>query len=264
MKSLKHRPARLRWPAQLFILWACLAVAPAHAACTNPAGNEGDVFYNSGSHTYQFCNGFSWLAYSQGGNCVATGGYSPVAPSGHGYFVLSNGTFNGNLGYQAGADADCLSDLTTHTGWIGYSTANSNGQLVADKVHAFLCEENFGDCMGNLMPLTTYYFANAGSGGAGGASMTTDSNGFGPNDSANWSGSTYFNGTYTYWTGRNYISATQWHYISQGGNVCSDWTDNSSGDAGQTGTSAATDNNRWNNGSPTCDQTYHLICYVNP
>jgi hypothetical protein len=34
---------------------------PARAACSNPAGNEKDMIYNGDYHTYQFCNGISWM-----------------------------------------------------------------------------------------------------------------------------------------------------------------------------------------------------------
>jgi hypothetical protein len=95
---------------------------------------------------------------------------------------MSAGTYSSQLsGFPTGPDAACLSDITTNTGWKGYSTANSNGQLVAGKVHAFLC--NAGDCS-NLMPLTTYVFANAGNSSAGGASFTTDAYGNGANNNA--------------------------------------------------------------------------------
>jgi hypothetical protein len=74
--------------------------------------------------------------------------------------VLTPTTYNGNLGGRSGADAACLTELaTTHTTWQGYSTANSNGQLVADKVHAFV---TISSVLNALMPLTTYYFAYAG------------------------------------------------------------------------------------------------------
>jgi hypothetical protein len=41
----------------------CLAAGWAHAACTSPAGNEAAIIYNGDYHTYQFCNGSSWIAY---------------------------------------------------------------------------------------------------------------------------------------------------------------------------------------------------------
>ena len=64
------------------------------------------------------------------------------------------------------------------------------------------------------MPLTTYYFANAADGTAGGASLRPIATAFGPGDSANWSGSTYFNGTYGWWAGMDVTSNTQWGKIT--------------------------------------------------
>jgi len=97
---------------------------------------------------------------------------------------MSKDTWNGDLYSVAGAgglsplnaaDKLCLRELTTLTSWQGYSAAKSKGQLVASKVHAFLC--NGGSGCNNLRPETTYYFANAGDSTVGGASFTTDSNG---------------------------------------------------------------------------------------
>jgi hypothetical protein len=177
--------------------------------------------------------------------------------------VLSSGTYNGNLGGPTGADATCLTELTTNTGWKGYSTANTNGQLVASKVHAFLCANP--PCT-NLMPLTTYTFANAGSGAAGGASFTTDSNGLGPNDANNWSGANYFSGTYSYWSTHGTTSNTQWANTQAGGSVfCGgNWTSNSSGLVGEIGSSANTTSARWAVAQAACNNTESLICFVNP
>ncbi len=245
-----------------------LAVEPAFAACTNPTGNEGDQFYNGDYHTYQFCNGTNWQAFGGGSNCTGPGGYSPTTPSGSGYFVMSGGTYNGALNDLPGADATCLTDLTTNTGWQGYSTANSNGQLVAAKVHALLCDWN---TCGNLLPLTTYYFANAGNSSAGGASFTTDSNGAGPNDSADWGAANYFSGSYTYWTGNPGNTSTAWATVAPGAifttNVCaastSQWV-NGSYNLGIVGQSANANGNRWDANAFGCGSTFNLICFVNP
>jgi hypothetical protein len=129
-----------------------------------------------------------------------------------GYFVMSKDTWNGDLYSSAGAgglsplgaaDKLRLRELTTLTSWQGYSTARSNGQLVASKVHAFLC--NGGSGCNNLQPETTYYFASAGDTKAGGTSFTTDSNGNGPQDDATWSGVNYFGGDFSYWTDRDWL-----------------------------------------------------------
>jgi hypothetical protein len=270
---LRGRKIALAASVPLLLLLACLPAGPVYGGtCSNPTGNEDDQIYNGDYHTWQFCNGTSWLAFGGGGSCAPSGGYSPTVPSGHGYFVMSGGTYNGNLGTLSGADATCLTDLTTNTGWKGYSTANSNGQLIAGKVHAFLCDS--GTCA-NLMPVTTYYFANAGNSSAGGASFTTDSSGFGPNDSADWSAANYFSGTYYYWSNRKWNSSSQWNSQSASpdlGNAvyfsCSSWTDQY--ENGVIGISAITDYNRWgdegyNSGSGAyCGTSLNLVCFVNP
>jgi hypothetical protein len=262
----------LRPSPPLLIVLACFAAGSAYADCSHPYAKESGMIYNGDYHTWQFCNGTNWLAFGGGLACApASPGYNPTVPSGNGYFVLSYGTFAGSFANGQSdlpyADSLCLTDLTTHTGWIGYSTANSNGQLVAAKVHAFLCNTmNNGKC-NNLMPLTTYYFANGSNSSAGGASFTTDASSNGPGDSANWSAANYFSGTYTYWTGNAGNSSTDWGLNSPGGGVdtCGFGSWAQSTNTGQTGTSAYTNGNRWDDGSlPSCTNSFHLICFVNP
>jgi hypothetical protein len=54
--------------ARFLMLLACLAAAgPVYAGCTSPAGNEADYVYNLNYHTWQFCNGSSWIAYGGAG-----------------------------------------------------------------------------------------------------------------------------------------------------------------------------------------------------
>jgi len=276
----------------LLILLACLAAGPVYgAACSSPAGNEADAIYNGGYHTWQFCNGTSWRAFAgaafqlvssgsgcinpqgneadqiynkdyhtwqfcNGTNWVSFGAASATWPNG--YFVLSKSTWNGNLGGRAGADALCLTELTTNTGWMGYSTANSEGLLVSGNVHAFLCD---GTECNILLPSTTYIFANANSASAGGASFTTDSMGYGPNDSQNWSGSTYFNTSANYWVATTAASSTEWIY-SQIASTCTGWTI-ASGNCAY-GTANSTTGSRWAATTALGSGTEHLICYVNP
>lgn len=224
---------------------------------------EGAQRYNSTDHVMEFCNGTTWTPFAQ---VQTTSG--PTAPAGSGYFVLTHTTWNGNLGGIAGADAKCLTELgTTYTSWRGYTTANSNGQITAGKVHAFLCDQN-GSC-NNLMPLTTYYFAYANSGTPGGASFTTDATGLGPNDSAMWSAANYFSGTYTYWMNRQDdpgggITPTKWVNDKGDSSDCSLWTSSSSGGYGNYGDSGTNDALRWWGGSAGCNITRRLICFVNP
>lgn len=47
------------------VLLAVLGTADAHAACTSPSGNAGDVGYNGDYSTMQFCNGTQWIGMAQ-------------------------------------------------------------------------------------------------------------------------------------------------------------------------------------------------------
>jgi hypothetical protein len=226
--------------------------SPAGAANCK-AATTGAIRYNSATPAIEFCNGTVWTVLYQVQSAPAI-----TAPAASGYFVLSHGTYNGNFGGLSAADSTCLTNITTNTGWLGYATANSNGQLTADKVHVFLCES--GAC-NNLMPLTTYFFANALNSAAGGASFTTNSNGFGPGDSNNWAAANYFSGSYIYWTGRYYTSSTQWATDTGISNFCGTWNSNGGGGGmGQVGVSGYTDQNRWSSAAPNCGNTLHLIC----
>jgi hypothetical protein len=267
VSMLRHRKIKVR--AAWALLLACLAAGPVSGTCYNPTGNETAIVYNSASHTYQFCNGINWMPFTGGGLCTpASAGYNPTTPSGSGYFVLTSGTYTGNLGGLSGADSTCLTELTTNTGWLGYSTANANGQLVASKVHAWMCNDY--DCT-DLVPLAKYYFANAGNGSAGGAYFTSNVDGFAPNDNANWSGTTYFDGSYSIWTGRiETLTETSYANAPVAGSDCSQWTTASSGTSGEYGISNSTVAARWGSGfgygyqTNTCNTSYYLICFVNP
>ena len=52
----------MRRGAVICVLVFLLAIRPAFAACTNPAGIEQQFLYNTDYHTYQFCNGTNWVA----------------------------------------------------------------------------------------------------------------------------------------------------------------------------------------------------------
>jgi hypothetical protein len=245
-------------------LLAFLPAAPIYAGCSNPTGNEKDIIYNDDYHTYEFCDGTQWFSM---------GKPNPKGGRGRsGYFVLTKTAYNGNFGSTGddldAPDAKCLTELTTNTGWKGYSTANANGQLIAAKVHAFLCTES--SC-NTLIPFTTYYFANAAdiTITAGGASFTTDANGDGPDDSADWSASKYFNGDYLYWTGyRNPRTDSSWFDAPTGsGYQCkttNPWDTGTASAKGVYGQSKSRDKKRWWAGNDPCDQSHYLICYVDP
>jgi hypothetical protein len=190
--------------------------------------------------------------------------------SGGGYFVVTktvhNGDFVSTENNLKAPDATCLTELTTNTGWKGYSAANSNDQLIAAKVHAFLCTESI---CSTLLPLTTYRIANAADITAGGASFTTDAKGDGPNDAADWSAANYFNGNYIYWTGyRRPSTDTLWADTPSGGGyqckTTNPWDTGTNSAKGVYGHSTFTTKERWWAGNDPCDQSHHLICYVDP
>ena len=215
-------------------------------SCTS--SNAGAIRYTSGSGL-QYCNGSSWTNINTISNTAGNVGY----------WVLSKGTYTGSLGGLSGADSTCLTDLTTNTGWMGYSTALAAGQLVSGNVHAFLCDaSSFCDV---IYPNTTYYFANANNATYGGASFTTNGYGYGPGDTNAWSGSTYFNYSNYYWTGHGNTGSSYW-YDNNNGNTCTGWTSTSG--TGGSGLSTQTNGGRIAYTNNNCSSSYPLICVVNP
>jgi hypothetical protein len=246
----------LNWAAT-YSIYATLAVG-----CLNPAGNEQQILYNTDYHTYQFCNGTTWISLG-----LNTG------PTGAGYFVMSKTTYNGNLGgglaSPPAADALCLTDLTTNTGWMGYATANARAMVNAAHVHAFGVANQTSGHPNNLNASTQYLFADANNSGNGGASFTTNGSGMGPGDSADWSGASYFGADYKYWSNIGAGTATLWDgttYANGDGSACDGYGNGGSGYNGPFGESKSgnTGSNRWENSVNLCNSTDHLICFVNP
>jgi hypothetical protein len=257
-------PRRRKRDQRRSLARCCPARVPAGVANCK-AATTGAIRYNSATPRLEFCNGTAW---------------QPTNNAGKGYFVVSKTTWNGNLGGIDGANSKCLTELgTTNTGWLGYATANALGLLTAAHVKAWLCSSvntyyGVGVCQG-LNPNTTYAFADANNVAHGGATFTTDGQGMGPGDSANWSGATYFGASYTYWTARlgNDGSNLWASNVSGSGagfsegactNGTNSWTSSSSGDQGDDGASNNTGSGRWILASPACNTTLNLICTVNP
>jgi hypothetical protein len=117
----------------------------------------------------------------------------------------------------------------------------------------------------NLTALTTYYFSSAANSVAGGGSFTTDASGALPGDGNSWAAANYFGGTYTFWSGRNSTSATQWSTASSFYN-CNSWASTSAADFSIGGITSNTDGKRWHafQVGSICDQFFHLICAVDP
>ena len=226
--------------------------------CSSPTGSPGQFVYNQDYHTYQYCNGTNWVKFG-GGSSVSLPGSSD------GYFVMSKTTWTGNLGQQAGADAKCLTDLTTNTGWKGYVDANARGLLNPSHVHAFMC----GDVVCYTgSPNKTYYFADANNSSHGGNKLTTDSSRTGPNDTADWSQADYFGSGYAYWTDMAGSSTIWWNGGATQGipNDCSSTSDfdSASGSLWAPAGVASGGNTRWWGLNQYCNVPTHLICFVEP
>jgi hypothetical protein len=126
----------------LLILLVCLVWAgPVDAGtCSNPTGNEGDMIYNGApSHTWQFCNGSTWIAM---GAIGSTGGLMLIStqtasssaslqftnlPTSYNTLFLNcagllAGTAGGHMLVQIGEGAGPTWETTSH-----YVTAGCNG-----------------------------------------------------------------------------------------------------------------------------------------
>ncbi len=170
------------------------------------------------------------------------------------HLVMTDGTWNGNLGGRAGANAKCLADLQAND-WMGKNTA----VLSSSNVKALLCDET--ECT-NLMPNKTYAFASSGSQAIGGATFTTDASSGGPNNSANWGGTSIFGGAGTYWMNRSDADATAWSNDAFD-EACNYWSSSSSTASGEIGSSAYADRRRWNYDEIQCNTLRKLLCMVN-
>lgn len=227
------------------------------------AGRGGALRYNTTvtPRVIELCDGSAWT------RLVGTTNSSIQAPSGSGFFVLTESIYDGNLGGLNGADAKCLAELTTKTNWKDYAVAQSNGQLTSTKVKAFLCSTSAA--CNNATPLATYYFAAVGDPSKGGASFTTNSSGQGPGNTSIWSAANFFGRDANYWHGKSSNSggnSTLWS--TEGGNLanrCDAFT--STANAGAFGTSSANDARRYYSGTGdnlACTNQLHLVCFVHP
>ncbi len=103
-------------------------------------------------------------AQASGNGYVESCCYFPQSASSEpSYFVLSNGTWNANLGGIEGATVKCYEDLVAND-WKG----KNNVDLAIHKVRAFLCDGN--SCF-SPTPNTEYTFATSGDVNAGGDTL---------------------------------------------------------------------------------------------
>lgn len=189
--------------------------------------------------------------------------------AGIGYIVLTNDRWDGNLGGMAGANAKCLSDLSTYD-WKGKTTAVSNGKLVAGNVKAILWSAGWAcdDWNISVVPGASYAFAVSNRPLAGGAVSTADASGNYPVNKLDWTAANYLDGQTGYWARSLSCSSTT---------ACSTWTSNSAAQVGGVGTPGTSVvygalriyysgswDSRTGGYEDSCDTAYHLLCMVGP
>jgi len=225
---------------------------------------SGSIRLNTTDATMDLCANTTWLQPQT----APSGAAYPVGPATGGYFVMTAGSWDGNLGGLDGAHAKCLADLTANN-WNGKADAVARSLLVESKVRAFLCAGT--DFCTNGLPLTNYTFATSGDTTAGGAVNKTDSAGSWPLTNRTWSGLNYFNTAAPYWTNR------AWVYLDDGvgtfgGDGCASggvqFTSNSSALTGIWGDPNEVYVGRWSKGAAgyqrSCDRQLRLLCFVDP
>lgn len=222
--------------------WVSMNGSATNGSCSG--STLGTVRYNSSPKKMEWCDGTNWKFMTAGG-----------APAATGYFVVTAGWYDGNLGGLSGANATCLTDLTNNP-WLGKSGAT----LDAAHVRAFLCDAT---TCNNVLPNTTYTFASGQFPTNGGATFTSNASGAGPNDSADWSDSGHFGLTVKTWEGRDLGANTAWGTIP-GSATCSSWSTNANGTKAWTGQMGSTDYTRWYSTQDACSNTRSLICIVDP
>lgn len=227
------------------------------APCSNPTGEPGDILYNSNHGILQWCNGQDWWGV-------------PLPKVPLGFFVMTSGSYTGNLGGLSGANTICLNELTSND-WKGKSAGVT---LTPANVRAWLCSS--AGCQ-NLTSGVLYKFALAGDNTKGGNYLYGDYLGRGSFEDANsnpWYGNNYFGVTASFWSGRKAFSQTndgiawedQVFPTTQDTNTCSDWTSTATnGQYGQTNPAFCCDERQWSSYFSACTTaTYRLICIVDP
>jgi hypothetical protein len=230
---------------------------PAGTTAQRPATpTNGMIRYNSDLSSFEgYANG-QWVVFVSN----PYPGTPPAGTGGTGYFVLSSGSINGNMGGLAGANSFCRTDLSSNT-WL-----NKPGSLNTAKVFALLCDDS--GCQ-NPTPNANFYFAVSGSATTGGAVMVTDSQGlFGDNNS--FTSMDRFGGSAnSYWIGdRGWCSPADTSTVANvTDNIsCTNWSTSTAGH--NAGYSTPSDSGCYKysaySASGDCSIPMHLFCFVNP
>jgi hypothetical protein len=93
---------------------------------TCDATTKGAFRFDTDQNTMTMCDGTAWRLIV----ASADSGDTSTPNTGTGYFVLSNGTWNGNFPGLGGANANCLTDLQSND-WLNKADASSRGLIDA-------------------------------------------------------------------------------------------------------------------------------------
>jgi hypothetical protein len=117
MSAGKEKMKRAGGTIKLLLLCAVFlfAAGQARADCSNPTGHERDIVYNNPYHTYQFCDGTSWVSMKSNVFFATTGGTG--APSGLSFTDLTGQPLNSVVS----------SNTATITGFTGTLVASVSG-----------------------------------------------------------------------------------------------------------------------------------------
>lgn len=244
-----------------------MQLSESSSPCT--AGRAGSLRYNSDVGAVELCSNLEWKLL------IAEEDFTDPEPpvTDPGYFVLTNGTWNGDLQAEAGdihpnaveaADQLCLTDLTNNN-WMGKSDAQTRSLIDATHVKSFICDKDYCNI---AVPNETYLFAVSGDPTSGGARFTANASGLGPGNSQNWAGKNYFDGFKTYWTGRDTVDDQTWSTDAgpsfQGAHCGYTGFVESTGQSGWVGETNANNDERWHKRGAPCVEEYNLICFVHP
>jgi hypothetical protein len=147
---------------------------------------------------------------------AGAGGADTRTPAAQGYLVEVLARQSGAMGGLAGADARCLTELTTNA-WVGKAAASAAGQLVSSNVWAWLCTQ--ASCRA-FVPGDSYQYASTVATTRGGALFVATAEGYLPDDDHSFQDVDVFGpddpNVHEYLTGRTQANLPQT-------TTCNDW-----------------------------------------
>lgn len=224
---------------------------PAVTSCVNTTAGKFNYDFWLGS--YKYCNG------------VDNQWHQLTTPTGYIVRTSTANLFATGFGSLGGANTKCVNELNSASNfWLGKDNVGSS--LPVSRVTALLCDNI--NCQ-NAKPSTLYKFAvvtqtSPSSSGAGGSSFTSDTNGLGPNDAADWSGGTYFGTLDSSWTGRAAGGSTTVWPNTPAGSTCSNWNAGTNATNTTYAIANSTGAPRWSSSTVGCSASERFICLVTP